>query len=124
LLGGPGFESADDWAALAACAVIAWNGLRLLRATLDEVMDASVPPEVVGFARAIAGGVPGVLGIEKCRIRKSGLHLSMDIHVIVSGDLTVRRGHAIGHEVKDRLLASRYRINDVTVHIEPNRNDG
>ena len=41
LLGGPGFESADDWAALAACSVIAWNGLRLLRGALDEVMDAS-----------------------------------------------------------------------------------
>ena len=121
LVGGPGYESADDWAALAACSVIAWNGLRLLRTALDEVMDVSVSPEVSGFIKSIAAEVEGVAGIEKCRIRKSGLHLAMDIHVMVDGNLSVRRSHAIAHQVKDRLLASQHRINDVTVHIEPSR---
>ena len=84
-------------------------------------MDASVSPEVIGFTKSIAAAVEGVAGIEKCRIRKSGLHLSMDIHVMVDGDLSVRRSHAIAHQVKDRLLASQHHINDVTVHIEPSR---
>jgi len=119
LIGGPGFESADDWGALAACVVIAWNGVRMFRATLDEVMDASVSPEVIAYIKSIAAEVEGVAGIEKCRIRKSGLHLAMDIHVRVDGDLSVRRGHAIAHRVKDRLLGSQHRINDVSVHIEP-----
>ena len=119
LLGGPGFESADDWAALATCAVIGFNGARLFRGALDEVMDASVSPEIAGFVRAIAAGVDDVAGIEKCRIRKQGLHLAMDIHVRVDGKLSVQRGHAIGHKVKERLLASHHRIGDVTVHIEP-----
>lgn len=119
LIGGPGYESADDWAALAACGVIGFNGVRLFRRALDEVMDASVSPDVVSAVREIASGVEGVAGIEKCRIRKHGLHLAMDIHVMVDGDLSVRRGHEIAHHVKDRLLASPYRVNDVTVHIEP-----
>jgi cation diffusion facilitator family transporter len=38
LIGGRGFESADDWAALAACTVIVFNGLRLSRGALGEVM--------------------------------------------------------------------------------------
>jgi len=121
LIGGRGYESADDWAALAACGVIVWNGLRLLRAALDEVMDASVSPEVTELLKTIAAGVEGVTGIEKCRVRKSGLHLAMDIHVRVDGNMSVHRGHAIAHQVKDRLLASQHRINDVTVHIEPDR---
>lgn len=119
LLGGPGFESADDWAALAACSVISWNGLNLLRAALDEVMDASVAPALIASIKSIAAQVEGVAGVEKCRIRKSGLYLSMDIHVMVDGHLSVHEGHAIGHQVKDRLLASQHRIGDVTVHIEP-----
>ena len=121
LIGGPGYESADDWAALLACAVIAWNGLRLLRVALDEVMDAAVSPDIVASVRRLAGEVEGVITVEKCRIRKVGLHLALDIHVVVDGELTVRRGHDISHQVKDRLLASPHRINDVTVHIEPNR---
>jgi cation diffusion facilitator family transporter len=119
LVGGPGYESADDWAALLACGVIAWNGFRLLRAALDEVMDASVSPDVVAGVRKLAAHVEGVIDIEKCRIRKSGLHLALDIHVVVDGDLSVRRGHDIAHQVKDRLLQSQHRINDVTVHVEP-----
>ena len=121
LIGGPGYENADDWAALLACAVIAWNGLRLLRAALDEVMDAAVSPDIVAAVRRLAGDVDGVITVEKCRIRKVGLYLVLDIHVVVDGELTVRRGHDISHQVKDRLLASQHRINDVTVHIEPNR---
>lgn len=119
LLGGPGYENADDWAALLACGVIAWNGFRLLRSALDEVMDASVSPDVVAEVRKLAGDVKDVAAVEKCRIRKVGLHLALDIHVMVDGDLSVHRGHEIAHQVKDRLLASQHRINDVTVHIEP-----
>ncbi len=122
LVGGHGYESADDWAALAACSVIFWNGLRLLRAALDEVMDAAPSPEIVDLVKRVAGGVEGVAAIEKCRIRKSGLHLSMDIHVAVDSALSVDRGHAIAHQVKERLMESEHRINDVSVHIEPIRN--
>jgi cation diffusion facilitator family transporter len=121
LIGGPGFEAADDWAALVACGIIAWNGTRLLRGTLDEIMDAAVSPEIVREVRKLAASVEGVIEIEKCRVRKTGLHLALDIHVVVDGDLTVRRGHAIAHEVEAKLRASQHRINDVTVHIEPDR---
>jgi divalent metal cation (Fe/Co/Zn/Cd) transporter len=69
----------------------------------------------------LAGTVDGVVEIEKCRIRKSGLHLTMDIHVLVDGALTVWRGHDIAGQVKRRLIESQHRINDVTVHVEPVR---
>jgi cation diffusion facilitator family transporter len=119
LIGGPGYQVADDWAALLACAVIIFNGVRLLLPALNEVMDGAVPEDVENRIRIVAVSVEGVLEIEKCRVRKSGLGLLMDIHVIVHEDLTVREGHRIGHEVKDSLLASDLNIKDVTVHIEP-----
>jgi divalent metal cation (Fe/Co/Zn/Cd) transporter len=59
------------------------------------------------------------LRVEKCRIRKSGLGLLMDIHVIVDGNRTVRDGHQIGHMVKSRLLESHLPVHDVVVHLEP-----
>jgi cation diffusion facilitator family transporter len=45
LIGGEGYEAADDWAALFACGMIFFNGIRLLRAGLRDVMDAAVAPE-------------------------------------------------------------------------------
>ena len=121
LIGGRGFETADDWAALAACGVIAWNGVRLLGTAINEVMDAAVAPEIVKEVRDLAREVEGVLDVEKCRVRKSGMHLALDIHVIVNGNLSVRRGHQIAHQVANRLTDSHLRINDVTVHIEPDQ---
>jgi cation diffusion facilitator family transporter len=119
LVGGAGYETADDWAALAACTVILYNGVRLLRPAFDEVMDAAVPYATEEQLRNLARSVEGVVDVEKCRIRKSGTDLLMDIHVTVNGELTVREGHEIAQRVRANLVGSRLRVTDVVVHIEP-----
>jgi len=122
LIGGEGYEAADDWAALIACSIIFVNGLRLLRPAVNEVMDAAVPPDFEERLVTLAAHVKGVIAIEKCRIRKSGLGYLMDLHVEVDGGITLREGHEIGHAVKDRLLESEFPITDVVIHVEPARN--
>lgn len=119
LLAGKGYEDADDWAALFACLVIAFNGIRLFRASLADAMDAAPSPEIEGRVRETAGRVDGVESTEKCHIRRSGLGFFVDLHVIVAPDLTVRQGHGIAHQVKDALLAAELGILDVVIHIEP-----
>jgi divalent metal cation (Fe/Co/Zn/Cd) transporter len=69
--------------------------------------------------RSVALATDGVEDVEKCRIRKSGLGYLMDIHIHVTGDISVRDGHEIGHVVKDRLTESMRQIHDVIVHVEP-----
>ncbi len=119
LFAGKGYEAADDWAALVAAAVIAFNGIRLFRSAWREVLDAAPPRDVIENVRAVAKRVTGVTDIEKCRIRKSGLGMFVDIHVVVDGEMSVRRGHALSHEVKDQLLTAIAGVQDVLVHIEP-----
>lgn len=119
LIGGKGYESADGWAALFVCAVILFNGYRIFRAAVNEIMDAAVPHTQQKEIREIASSVQGVVRIEKCRTRKSGLGLFVEIHVEVDGDLTVWRGHEIAHEVSERLKSSSLSIQHVVVHIEP-----
>jgi cation diffusion facilitator family transporter len=120
LWAGPGYESADDWAALLACAVIAFNGATMFRRALRDVMDTAVPETFENEVRAIALRVPGVKALDKCRVRKSGLSHLVDIQVRVNGSMTVREGHQIAHAVKDALVASvALAISDVSVHVEP-----
>lgn len=120
LVGGAGYEAADDWAALLACIIIAVNGAIMFRRAVGDVMDVAVPAELEQEVRALALGVPGVAALDKCRVRKSGLNHLVDIHVRVDGSLSVREGHDIAHAVKDTLLASvPHAITDVAVHIEP-----
>jgi len=120
VVGGPRYGAADGWAALVAAAVIAFNGANIFRGALNEVMDIAVPAKVENDVRALAARVPGVANLHRCRVRKSGLSYLVDIQIRVPGDLSVREGHGIAHAVKDTLLASRLRVSDVTVHVEPN----
>lgn len=119
LLGGPGYEDADDWAALFACGVIGFNGLRLLLPALSEVMDAAPNPEVEREVRETATAVEGVVLIETCWIRKMGLEYFVDLHVEVDKDITVYEGHEIAHRVKDAIRLVNPRVRDVLIHIEP-----
>lgn len=119
LLGGEGYESADDWAALFASVIIVYNAYRLFRPALNEVMDAAPPPEIERQVRSVALSVPGVLTLDKCFVRKMGLDYFVDLHVVVNGNLSVREGHRIGHEVKDAVCRAHPRIIDVLIHIEP-----
>ncbi len=119
LLGGPGWESADAWAALLACALIGANGWRLLSPALHELMDTAPRGAVVEAICAAAAGVPGVLNVEKCLVRKMGLEFYVDLHVGVDETISVRAGHSIAHEVKDAIRGTDGRIADVLVHVEP-----
>jgi len=119
LLGGHGYESADDWAALLAAAVIAYNGYRLFLPALHEVMDAAPASDLEADIRHIAAGVPRVAAVEKCFVRKMGFEFYVDIHVEVDANLTVRAGHDIAHQVKTAVRQANPRVVDVLVHIEP-----
>jgi len=122
VIGGPGYEPADDWAALFACAVIAWNGFRLLRNGLREVMDAAPSEEFAKRVREIVAAVPGVEEVDRCLVRKSGLGYFVDLHIEVDGRMPVRDGHEIAHRVKDALIGSDLAVIDVSLHVEPHPN--
>ena len=122
LIGGSGWQSADDWAALFACAVIAGNGIRLLRPALYEIMDTAPGGKIVRSIRRAARSVPGVIEVEKCRVRKMGLDFYVDLHVGVKDSISVREGHEIAHQVKAAIQQNDSRVADVLVHIEPAKN--
>jgi cation diffusion facilitator family transporter len=119
VIGGDGYESADAWAALFASGVIFFNGGRMLRVAVSEIMDEAVSTEFADVVRKQASSVDGVQGIEKCLIRKSGIYYFVEIHVMVGSEISVREGHDIGHQVKERLLLFQTSILDVVTHIEP-----
>src|SRR5439155_3008943 len=68
LIGGEKWYSADDWAALFACAVIAMNGWKLLFPALHEILDSAPRGEIVSTIQVAATSVPGVLNVEKCLV--------------------------------------------------------
>ena len=119
LIGGKGYEGADDWAALVASALIFYNAIVILRPALSEIMDAAPSNEIVEKVKELSASVQEVKGIEKCYVRKMGFDYQVDIHIEVDGKLSVTEGHRIAHQVKDTLLESSLRVTNVLVHVEP-----
>ena len=119
LIGGDRWRSADDWAALFACAVIGANGVRLLLPAFREIMDTAPGGKIVMSIQRVAASVPGVVEVEKCRARKMGLDFYVDLHARVDGNISVHEGHEIAHRVKAAIRQSNPRVADVLVHIEP-----
>jgi cation diffusion facilitator family transporter len=116
---GKGYEAADDWAALVACAIILVNAYRLFRPALGEIMDEDVHDELVSRIRELSKEVEGVIDTEKCHVRKSGMMYHVDLHIVVDGDMTVRSGHDIAHKLKNHLRSAIPQLADVLIHVEP-----
>jgi len=116
---GEGYESADDWAALAASAFILYNCYRIFRPALGEIMDEHTHDDLIDEIRSIAMHVDGVTGTEKCVVRKVGMRFFIDLHIEVDGDITVRHGHDIAHTLKAKLMNELPEVADVLMHVEP-----
>lgn len=116
---GPGYETADDWAALIASLFIVYNAYLIFRPALGEILDEHVYDDLILEIRNIADKVPGVEGTEKCLVRKTGMTYLVDLHLLVNGNLSVTEGHAISHAAKDTLMLKLPELSNVLIHIEP-----
>jgi cation diffusion facilitator family transporter len=119
LWGGPGWESADDWAALFAAAVIAFNGFLLLRPAIDDLMDRMPDRPVIEQIAATAEGVKGVRAIEKLRVRRVGVAYFVDLHVQADETLPLLEAHILSGKVKGAIRSAVPAIGGVLIHMEP-----
>lgn len=116
---GEGYETADDWAALFASGFIVVNAYLIFRPALGEIMDEQRHAELIKQIRTLALQVEGVKGTEKCFVRKTGFTFHVDLHLLVTGSISVAEGHKVAHQLKDWLQTKLPEISDVLIHVEP-----
>jgi len=119
ILGGPGWEAADGWAALCAALIILYSAWKQLQPAVLELGDIASDTTVEVKVREVAAQVPGVLGLDKCVVRKMGFTFYGDLHIVVKGDMTMREGHLLAHNVEDEILRALPQVAEVLVHVEP-----
>ena len=120
LILGKGYESADDWAALFASFFILYNSYLIFRPALGEIMDEHRYEDLVENIRQESLKVEGIIGTEKCFIRKAGMKYHVDLHAIVDANISVKEGHDLAHKLKDTLRSEILELGHVLIHIEPN----
>ena len=119
LLGGRGWEAADDWAALVAAFVVAVNGIRTLRPAISGLMDEAPDRSVKERVLHAAAEVEGVRSVENLNVRGSGLGFYVDVHVKADPKLSLEDAHEIAAKVKYAILEAVPSVVGVLVHMEP-----
>jgi len=113
------FLAADHYGGFAVGLIVIFLGLRVIRDTSMQLMDTMPDEAMLRDIRRVALGVPGVLGVEKCFARNTGLKHHVDLHLEVDPSMTVRASHDIAMTVRDHIVADLDWVADVLVHVEP-----
>lgn len=86
---------------------------------LQQLSDRGACTETVKHLTSLAMEVEGVREIHKTRTRYVGSGLSVDLHVQVNPDASVKEGHDISGAVIDKLMKEGPDVVDVLTHLEP-----
>jgi len=113
------FGEADRYGGCVVGIIVIAAGLRVSRETTLQLMDTMPGTAMISEIRSAALTVDGVKGVEKCYARKTGLKYHVDLHLEVDPEMTVRRSHGLGHDVRERIMQRVPWVADVLVHVEP-----
>ena len=109
----------DPITALLLAAYMGWTAIGLVRTALEDIMDASLPPEDVEKIMAVLQDHDHeVHGIHNLRTRRSGATRQVDMHVLFDANYTVERVHVIADRISDDIR-QRLPGSIVVIHPEP-----
>jgi cation diffusion facilitator family transporter len=95
--------------------VTAWSAGREL---WYRLMDATDPKETA-LVEAAAAAIPGVLTVQKARIRWLGHWQYCELQITVAAQLSTSESHRIVENVRHELFHTLPAIQEVTVHVDP-----
>ncbi|MBU8905509.1 cation diffusion facilitator family transporter [Desertibacillus haloalkaliphilus] len=94
---------------------MAWS---LGRQSIHNALDHVLHDEDTEEMREVAASVEGVLNIDEFHAREHGHYVIVDIKIAVNPEMTVEEGHAVGKNVKQKLIEIEH-VHNVFVHVNP-----
>ncbi len=109
----------DPVVAIAVGLNIVWTGWRLLRQSVDGLMDTSLPPdELAKIVSVLDAWRDRGLRYHALRTRRAGARRFMSVHILVPGAWTVQQGHDVMEQI-ERQVCERLPNLSVMTHMEP-----
>ncbi|MGA1824819.1 MAG: cation diffusion facilitator family transporter [bacterium] len=91
----------------------------IITPAFSELSDAGASKIERAKIESLVLNIHGVHAVHAIRTRKFGSGFLVDLHILVDGEISVRKGHTISEDVKKELIKNGPEILDVVVHIEP-----
>ncbi|NUR80347.1 MAG: cation transporter [Dermatophilaceae bacterium] len=114
-----GIERLDPLVAFLVGLNIIWTGWKLIRESTEGLMDIAMPKEDnAAIAEILSRFVTHEVHFHALRTRLSGHHRFAEVHVLVPGAWTVKRGHDLVEEVEEAVHREFGEL-ALTCHLEP-----
>ena len=115
----PSWSFLDHIGAAFVSLFILYAALKIIWPGISELVDAGAPEEIQKKIEAIAYDNKSIQEVHAVRTRLISTSIQVDMHIVVDGSITVREGHEIADDVKDRIIVEIPEVLDVIVHVDP-----
>lgn len=116
---GDSWRVLDPLAAIVVSVFIIKVAIKLLKGSLDELLEKSLPSEVERRIEEIILSCPGASFPHHLRTRSIGNHIAIEVHVRTDGNKSLFRAHSIAHAIEQRLKEEFGPETHVGIHMEP-----
>lgn len=113
------FGAADHYGGFAVGVIVIFTGLRVAKDSSQKLTDKLPSPELLDEIRQVAQKLPGIIGVEKCYARSTGLQYHVELHFEVDPEMTVLASHDLATETRFAIRRQLDWVADVLVHVEP-----
>ena len=110
-------HKADSIAALVVAVIVIYVSAELGWRTIAALLDTA-PKGMTERIEQAANSIPGVMDAHAVRIRQSGAHNFIDMHVTMDGNCSLNEAHAATEKI-EHVIQTIIQSADVTVHVEP-----
>lgn len=112
-------QSADALSALMVSGIVVHVSLQLGRRAVDVLLDGGSREHAEQLSRTLES-LPGIVRVERLRVRESGPHAFVDLLLCVPQGLSFEASHQLSEQAEKRIRAV-LPLADVIVHMEPAR---
>ncbi|MCL2142142.1 MAG: cation diffusion facilitator family transporter [Methanimicrococcus sp.] len=115
----------DKWAvldpimAVILSLYIVYIGLKILYKSINDLMEASLSPEINAEIESIIISCDNVLNCHSLKTRKIGSHKAIEAHIMVDGDMKIKDAAGIQKNVENCLKSKYGRSTHVIIKVEP-----
>ena len=93
--------------------------ISLLRGSIGDLLEQSLPDDIEAEILSLAASVPGITHPHDLRTRRIGNHYAIELHILMDGDISLREAHDKASEVEDVLRQHYGNETHIAVHVEP-----
>lgn len=111
----------DPLAAILVSFYICKSGYDVIRPSIDELLEKSLPVETEKEIREILKSVEGIEGIHNLKTRKIGTRIAIEAHAEMDGNISLEEAHKIATTAEKEIKKKYGPKTHIGIHMEPGK---